>query len=44
MQFMREMPMERENMIENGVILTGSDAELLSRALTESEVKSLSRV
>jgi hypothetical protein len=36
---MRIAPMERENMIENGLILTGSDAELLSRALTEVKSK-----
>jgi hypothetical protein len=38
---MREVPMEWENMIENGLILTGSDAELLSRALTEVKSKAL---
>jgi hypothetical protein len=31
--------LRREKMIENGLILTGNDAELLSRALAEVKTK-----
>jgi hypothetical protein len=35
----RRVLTERENMIENGLILAGSDAEFLSRPLTEVKAK-----
>jgi predicted Ser/Thr protein kinase len=36
---MSKTPTRREKMIENGLILTGSEAELLSRALSEVKTK-----
>jgi hypothetical protein len=36
---MLKTPTRREKMIENGLILTGSDAELLSRTLSEVKTK-----
>jgi hypothetical protein len=39
MQSMQSTPIKGEKMIETGLILTGSDAELLSRALAEVKTK-----
>jgi len=36
---MQKVPIEREKMIESGLILTGNDADLLRRALSEVKTK-----